>query len=122
MALKINLKDGDSVYFGTSKVTAVQDGGYIVLVVDGADLPIMRASEVISLEHADTAYKRIYYHLQQYYLERSPEQLEIAEAFAGSLNDEERDVVLSVILQVAKGQTFKGLRLMRGIAGIRSEN
>ena len=118
MALKINLKDGESVYFGTSKVTAVHDGGYTILVIDGGDLPVLKESETITLGDADTTEKRIYYHLQLYYLGGAKEHLRIAKTIAEVLSDDDSAVYEAALADIEKGRVFAGLRAMRRMAGL----
>ncbi|WP_332717293.1 flagellar biosynthesis repressor FlbT [Pelagibacterium mangrovi] len=118
MALKINLKDGESVYFGTTKVTAVHDGGYTILVIDGGALPVLKESETITLADADTPEKRIYYHLQQRYLTGDGEHLKIAEATAEALSDESHAIYEGALSEIERGKMIAALRVMRRLAGL----
>lgn len=118
MPLKINLKDGESVYFGASKVTAVHNGGYTILIIDGESMPVLKESETVSLDEADTPKKRLYYHMQQHYLERSNEHLRIAEALATQLSSHDLAVFEAARTAFTEARAFRALRLLRDLAGV----
>lgn len=118
MALKINLKDGESIYLGMSKLTVVHDGSYTILVIDGGDLPVMKQSETITLDDADTSEKRIYYHLQQHYLSGDDEHLRIAEAAAEALSVEDYVQFENALGDIKGSKPFAGLRAMRRLVGM----
>ncbi|WMT92602.1 flagellar biosynthesis repressor FlbT [Pelagibacterium sp. H642] len=118
LPLKINLKDGESVYFGASKVTAVHNGGYTILIIDGESMPVLKESEMVSLDDADTPKKRLYYHMQQHYLERSGEHLRIAEDLARGLSRNDLEIFNAARAAFTEARQFKALRLLRDLAGV----
>lgn len=114
MALKINLKAGERLLIATSRLTVASEG-YTTIIIEG-DLPVMRESESITLEQAQTPRARIYYHMQQFYLSQSAEHMKIVQAISETLSDDERAEVQHVLNHVEAGSIFTALKAARKFA------
>ena len=118
MPLVIEIKNGQGIYIGGTRMTASHKGGYTVLLFDGVDLPIMKVADTIALEVADTPVKLVYHHLHQAYLERSEEHFALAESFAQTLTEAEKAVYDEALPFVKGDKPFIGLKKMRRLAGV----
>jgi flagellar biosynthesis regulator FlbT len=116
MALKINLKGGDSLLIGTSRLTIAGEG-YTTIVIEG-DIPIMRESESIGYDDASTPAKLFLFHIQQCYLVGDNAHLDLAKDSMSELADTDIAAAREVLILMAQGKQFKALRLARALAGL----
>lgn len=116
MALKINIKGGDSLLIATSKLTIASEG-YTTVIIEG-DLPVMRESESIKLHDANSPWKIICYHIQQHYLTGQPDHSRIVKKTGETLGSEDRGTHEIILELLNKGQAFKALKMARRQAGL----
>lgn len=116
MALKINIKGGDSLLIATSKLTIASEG-YTTVIIEG-DLPVMRESESIKLHDANSPWKLICYHIQQHYLTGQPDLSRIVRKNGEILGSEDQEAYETILELLDKGQAFKALKIARRQAGL----
>lgn len=107
MALKLNLKPGDRLYMGTSKVL-VTGTGYATIIIEG-DMPVLRESDAIEPDDVTTIAQRFRYAIQQAYLSGETGFLDAAQGLCGQLEAGQQAAEECLAL-FRVGQRFKALR------------
>jgi len=72
MPLKIELRPNERLIIGNALIT--NDKERINFYIEG-DVPILREKFVMTAEHADTPFKRVYFIVQGMYLSKNPSEL-----------------------------------------------
>lgn len=111
MALKINLRGGDSLLIGTSKLTIASEG-YTTVILEG-DLPVMRQSDAIRAEDAVTTAQRAVFAMQQFYLTQDTAWLDAFQALGGKEVGDQADQFDQALQLAISGSAFRALKMVK---------